>query len=103
MKFIVSSSELLSHLQAISRAISSKSQLPILDYFLFDLKGSVLSITASDLEVTMTTTMETDSTDGDGKLAFPSKILLEILKKLPEQPLSFNADLENLTDRKSVV
>ena len=97
MKFIVSSSELLSHLQAISRAISSKSQLPILDYFLFDLKGSVLSITASDLEVTMTTTMETDSTDGDGKLAFPSKILLEILKKLPEQPLSFNADLENLT------
>lgn len=56
-----------------------------------------MSITASDLEVTMTTTMETDSTDGDGKLAFPSKILLEILKKLPEQPLSFNADLENLT------
>ncbi len=97
MKFVVSSSELLTHLQAISRAISSKSQLPVLDCFLFDLKGSELSMTASDLEVTMTTRMATESTEGDGRLAFPSKILLEILKKLPEQPLRFEANLETLT------
>jgi DNA polymerase-3 subunit beta len=97
MKFVVSSSELLTHLQAISRAISSKSQLPVLDCFLFDLKGSELSMTASDLEVTMTTRMATESTEGDGRLAFPSKILLEILKKLPEQPLRFEANLDTLT------
>lgn len=94
MKFVVSSSELLSHLQAISRAISTKSQLPVLDCFLFDLKDKVLNITASDLEVTMTTTMETDSTDGDGVIALPSKILLEILKKLPEQPLTFDISMD---------
>jgi DNA polymerase-3 subunit beta len=97
MKFVVSSSELLTHLQAISRAISSKSQLPVLDCFLFDLKGSELSMTASDLEVTMITRMATESTEGDGRLAFPSKILLEILKKLPEQPLRFEANLDTLT------
>ena len=97
MKFVVSSSELLSHLQAISRAISSKSQYPVLDCFLIDLKGSTLSMTASDLEVTMTTTMETESTDGDGKIALPSKMLLEILKKLPEQPLTFEIGMDNLT------
>ena len=97
MKFVVSSSELLTHLQAISRVISSKSQLPVLDCFLFDLKGSELSMTASDLEVTMTTRMATESTEGDGRLAFPSKILLEILKKLPEQPLRFEANLDTLT------
>ena len=97
MKLVVSSSELLTHLQAISRAISSKSQLPVLDCFLFDLKGSELSMTASDLEVTMTTRMATESTEGDGRLAFPSKILLEILKKLPEQPLRFEANLDTLT------
>lgn len=97
MKFVVSSSELLTHLQAISRAISSKSQLPVLDCFLFDLKGSELSMTASDLEVTMTTRMATESTEGDGRLAFPSKILLEILKKLPEQPLRFEANLDTLS------
>lgn len=96
MKFVVSSSELLSHLQAISRAISTKSQLPVLDCFLFDLKDKVLNITASDLEVTMTTTMETDSTDGDGVIALPSKILLEILKKLPEQPLTFDISKDTM-------
>ncbi len=96
MKFVVSSSELLSHLQAISRAIASKSQLPVLDCFLFDLKDKSLSITASDLEVTMTTNMETDSTDGDGLVALPSKILLEILKKLPEQPLTFDISMETM-------
>lgn len=96
MKFVVSSSELLSHLQAISRAISTKSQLPVLDCFLFDLKDKVLNITASDLEVTMTTTMETDSTDGDGIIALPSKILLEILKKLPEQPLTFDISMDSM-------
>jgi DNA polymerase III subunit beta len=96
MKFVVSSSELLSHLQAISRAISSKSQYPVLDCFLIDLNGTTLSMTASDLEVTMTTTMETESTDGDGKVALPSKMLLEILKKLPEQPLTFEIALDSL-------
>jgi len=54
-------------------------------------------MTASDLEVTMTTRMATESTEGDGRLAFPSKILLEILKKLPEQPLRFEANLDTLT------
>jgi DNA polymerase-3 subunit beta len=96
MKFVVSSSELLSHLQAISRAISSKSQYPVLDCFLIVLNGTTLSMTASDLEVTMTTTMETESTDGDGKVALPSKMLLEILKKLPEQPLTFEIAMDNL-------
>jgi DNA polymerase III subunit beta len=96
MKFVVSSSELLSHLQAISRAIASKSQLPVLDCFLFDLKDESLSITASDLEVTMTTNMKTDSTSGDGVVALPSKILLEILKKLPEQPLTFDISMDTM-------
>ena len=94
MKFVVSSLELLSHLQSISRAIAPKSQYPVLDCFLFDLQGKTLKMTASDLEVTMTTTMETDVTESDGKAALPSKMLLEFLKKLPEQPLTFEISLE---------
>ena len=94
MKFVVSSLELLSHLQSISRAIAPKSQYPVLDCFLFDLQGKTLKMTASDLEVTMTTTMETDVTDGDGIVALQSKLLLEFLKKLPEQPLTFEISLE---------
>ena len=96
MKFVVSSTELLSHLQAISRVISSKSTLPILDNFLFELKERKLTLTASDLEVTMVTSIDLDSTDGDGIVALPSKILLEALKKFPEQPLNFEINMDSL-------
>lgn len=95
MKFVVSSTELLSHLQAISRVISNKSTLPILDNFLFDLKDKKLVLTASDLEVTMSTSLEIDNSEGDGIIALPSRILLETLKKFPEQPLNFDINMEN--------
>lgn len=94
MRFVVSSSELLSHLQAISRVISNKSTLPILDNFLFDLKESQLTLTASDLEVTMVTSLTIESSDGEGAIALPSKILLEALKKFPEQPLNFDINMD---------
>ncbi|MFO8000659.1 MAG: DNA polymerase III subunit beta [Marinilabilia sp.] len=96
MKFVVSSSGLLSHLQAISRAIASKSPMPILDNFLFSLEEQKLTITASDTEVTMITTLDLETTEGEGVIALPSKILLETLKKFPEQPLNFEIDLETL-------
>ncbi len=89
MKFIVSSTDLLNHLQAISRVISNKSSLPILDNFLFKISGNLLTMTASDLEVTMITSMDISNVDEDGVVAIPSRILLETLKKFPEQPLNF--------------
>lgn len=95
MKFVVSSTELLSHLQAISRVISNKSTLPILDNFLFDLKDNKLVLTASDLEVTMVTSLELDNSDGEGIIALPSRILLETLKKFPEQPLNFDINMDS--------
>jgi len=90
MKFVVSSSELLDHLQAISRVISSKNTLPILDNFLFNLSGNDLEITASDLESTMITRMKLENTDGDGTIALPARILLDTLKEFPVQPLTFD-------------
>jgi len=89
MKFIVSSLELLSHLQAISKAISTKSAFPVLDCFLFELQGTTLNMTASDLEVTMTTSMEVEVSEEGEKVAIPSKTLLELLKKFPDMPLTF--------------
>ena len=97
MKFIVSSSDLLSHLQSISKAISVKSSVPILDHFLFELADGVLTITASDLESTMITKMEPGNIDGEGSIALEAKRLLDILKEFPEQPLTFEMDNETLT------
>ena len=89
MKFIVSSTGLFSHLQAISRVINSKNSLPILDCFLFELTDGTLSITASDSETTLATSLETNECDCNGRLAINSKTILDALKEIPEQPLTF--------------
>ena len=91
MKFIVSSNLILKHLQTVSGVIVSNNALPILDNFLFKLSGSTLTIMASDLETSMTTTLEVDA-EGEGMAAIPSRILLDILKSLPDQPVTFLLD-----------
>ncbi|SHE95850.1 DNA polymerase-3 subunit beta [Mariniphaga anaerophila] len=95
MKFVVSSTDLLSHLSAISKVISSKSTMPILDNFLFQLTDANLTITASDLESTLITQMELDNTEGEGAIAVPAKLLIDTLKEFPEQPLTFQINAEN--------
>jgi DNA polymerase-3 subunit beta len=96
MKFVVSSTELLGHLQAISRVISSKNTLPILDNFLFNLSGNDLEITASDLESTLITRMKLENTQGDGTIAMPARILLDTLKEFSAQPLTFDINPDTL-------
>ena len=96
MKFVVSSTELLKHLNAISRVISSKNTLPILDNFLLKLEGTTLMITASDLETTLITKIELENSEEDGLIAIQAKIMLDTLKEFPEQPLTFSIDPETL-------
>jgi DNA polymerase-3 subunit beta len=96
MKFVVSSSELLGHLQAISRVISSKNTLPILDNFLFKMSGNDLEITASDLESTLITRMKLENTEGDGIIALPARILLDTLKEFSVQPLTFDINMDTM-------
>ena len=96
MKFKASSTVLLSHLQAISRVINSKNSLPILDNFLFDLKGDILTMTASDTETTLITSMEVDNIEGNGKVAVASRLLLDTLREFSEQPLVFDINDSNL-------
>ena len=93
MKFVVSSTGLLDHLQAVNRVISAKNTLPILDNFLFRLENNELEITASDLESTLITKMTLENTSEDGSIAIPARILTETLKEFPEQPLTFEIDL----------
>ncbi len=92
MKFVVSSTELLSHLTSISKVISSKSTMPILDNFLFRINENLLTITASDVESTLITSMELDNVDGEGLIALPAKLLIDTLREFPEQPLTFQVD-----------
>jgi DNA polymerase-3 subunit beta len=96
MKFVVSSMELLGHLQAISRVISTKNTLPILDNFLFSLENGLLEITASDLESTLVTQIQLENTDGSGMVAVPARILTDTLKEFPDIPLTFEVNTDTL-------
>ena len=96
MKFVVSSTELLSHLQAISRVINSKNSLPILDNFLLHIEGNTLTMTASDIETTLITSMTVDNVEGDGKVAVVSRLLLDTLREFADQPLTFSINDSNL-------
>lgn len=94
MKFIVSSSLLSKKLQVIAGVLNSSNTLPILDDFLFEVKENTLTISASDLETTMTTKLDIESKDS-GSIAVPARLLLDTLKTFPEQPLTFLIDNDN--------
>ena len=96
MKFKVSSSALLSHLQAISRVINPKNNIPILDCFLLELADDVLTITAADSETRLETKLSISDLSKAGSLAINAKNLLEPLRELPEQPLTFEVDTDTL-------
>ena len=91
MKFIVSTSSLLKQLQAISGALSNAAVLPILENFLFEINEGNLTVSATDLQTSMTTSLTVESKE-NGRIAIPSKILLDTLKNLPEQPVIFSID-----------
>jgi len=88
MKFIVSSAALLKELQMIGGVINSTNTLPILDNFLFEINGSTLTLSASDLETTFSTRLTVES-ESNSALALPARLLLDTLKTFPEQPLTF--------------
>ncbi len=89
MKFIVSSTTLLKQLQQVSGVLNTSNPLPILNNFLFVVDKGSLTVSASDLESTMTTTIQLTEGKQGGKIAVPAKILLDTLKTFPEQPLTF--------------
>ncbi len=91
MKFIVSSSSLLKHLQQISGVINANTVLPILEDFLFEIQDKKLSVTATDLETVMRVQLDIES-KVNGKVCIPAKILMDSLKNIADQPLTFNID-----------
>jgi DNA polymerase-3 subunit beta len=88
MNFVISSATLLKHLQGISGVLSTSNTLPILDNFLFEINDGRLTVSASDLETTMRTSLDVEAKE-EGKIAIPAKLLLDVLKNLPDQPCTF--------------
>ena len=89
MKFTVSSSELLDGLVSVSKVISSKPGLAILENFLLELQNNTLTVTASDGDTTLRTVLEIPQVDEEGRIAIPARLLTDSLKEFPDQPLTF--------------
>lgn len=91
MKFISSSAALAKQLQLIDGVISSNTVLPILEDYLFEIKESKLTVFSTDLETSMSTTIDVEANE-EGRIAVPARLLLNILKSLPDQPVTFSID-----------
>ena len=91
MKFIVSSANLKNQLVILNGIITTNPVVPILENFLFEIEDSELKITASDLQTSMITALDVEANE-NGSIAVPAKILLETLRNLPEQPVTFSID-----------
>ncbi len=96
MKFIVSTSYLLKHLSALSGVVPSNPIVPILENFLFEISKNELQVTASDLKTSMVSRMSVEA-DEDGSIAIPARMLLDTLKNLPDQPVTFTVDFQSYT------
>lgn len=92
MRFTVSSSALSSKLNMLAKVIGSKNSLPILDCFLFQVANGEMSITASDSDNVIKSTLSLTDHDGEGEFCVPNRVILDALKELPEQPLHFDVD-----------
>ena len=95
MRFTVSSTTLGSRLMALSRVINSKNSLPILGDFLFEISEKRLNLTASDSEVMMKTSLELNENDGDGRFCVGNHDLLEAVKGISEQPITFDVNMND--------
>lgn len=91
MKFVVSSSVLLKQLSTVNGVIANNPIVPILENFLFQIDQTQLTVTASDLQTVMITTLAIESSD-TGAIAIPARLLLDTLRGLPDQPITFKVD-----------
>lgn len=95
MRFTVSSSALSSKLNMLTKVIGSKNSLPILDNFLFQVANGEMTITASDSDNIIKSTIALTDSDGEGEFCVANRVILDALKELPEQPLSFDVDTDS--------
>lgn len=96
MRLTLSSAVLSSRLLTLSKVLNSKNSLQILDCILFDVKDGVLTLTASDNENEIRSSIQLDESDGNGRFAILSRTILDAMKELPEQPVTFDIDTNSL-------
>jgi len=93
MKFTIKRELLLDALNKVSKAISTKNLIPVLAGIKFDLGKKKLTLTASDNDITIQTSIDADSKeftiDKEGSIIIQGKYVLDIVRKLPDEFINF--------------
>lgn len=96
MKFNVPSKTLHSYVSAVSKVINSKNPLEILNNFLFTLDGNTLVVRASDMENSLVGRLDVTEVEGSGSFCLDAHRLVDLLKEMPDQGITFEIDDDNL-------
>lgn len=96
MKFSVNSAQLAQRLLTLGRVINSKNAMPILGNFLFKVADNRLTITASDNEVYLTTSIDVINSEDSIEFTVNAKTIQDAIKEIPEQPMEFDVDPHTL-------
>ncbi len=89
MKLTIKKEILLEALNKVSKAISTKNLIPVLAGIKFELKKKKLTLTASDNDITIQTTIEAEKeedfqVESEGSIIIQGKYILDIVRKLPD-------------------
>lgn len=96
MKFNVPSKTLHNYVSAVSKVINSKNALTILNNFLFTLDGDILTLKASDMENSLVGRLPVTGAEGSGSFCLDARRIVELLKEMPDQGITFEIDDDNL-------
>lgn len=95
MKLIVDKALFTEATNLLAKVINPKTPLPILGDILFDVKDNRLTMTASDSEITMSTTIGIDTMEGDSRFCVPASDLRAALAELSDKTLTILATTES--------
>ena len=91
MKLVCKKSNLLNGVQIVSKAVPSKTTMKILECILIDASKGSIVLTANDMELGIETRIEGEIIE-KGVIAIDAKILLEIVRKLPDNEITIESD-----------
>ncbi len=91
MEFKVNSKVLEKLLSKIIPAVPSRTPMPILENFLFDIKDGAMYVSATDLEIALRSSINIAS-DENLKMVIPARLLYDIIRSLGETQITFNTD-----------
>lgn len=91
MKIFISRGTLFDGLQGVFNVVPQKPTLPVLSNFLMKAEGGFLTVSGTDMDISITTSLECTVLE-EGAVTVNAKRFFNIIRELPEQDISLSAE-----------